>query len=142
MFLGLYHQPLGKLDGFVSLCQSCIEAIFRHDAPEKGSSNLCHGRDTLIYWIQIRHSISSTTSLPTALGVVQPSQLMTILEAKSCVISAGWAFRTGSRRARECRGPSPARRSRRNPIDDERGAERGRDASGQEGKRRPTGRGS
>jgi len=56
MFLGLYHQPLGKLDGFVSLCQSCIEAIFRHDAPEKGSSNLCHGRDTLIYWIQIRHS--------------------------------------------------------------------------------------
>ena len=73
MFLGLYHQPLGKLDGFVSLCQSCIEAIFRHDAPEKGSSNLCHGRDTLIYWIQIRHSISSTTSLPTALGVVQPT---------------------------------------------------------------------
>ena len=73
MFLGLYHQPLGKLDGFVSLCHSCIEAIFRHDAPEKGSSNLCHGRDTLIYWIQIRHSISSTTSLPTALGVVQPT---------------------------------------------------------------------
>jgi hypothetical protein len=30
-------------------------------------------------------------------------------------------------------------RSRRNPIDDEWGAERGRDASGQEGKRRSTG---
>jgi hypothetical protein len=39
-------------------------------------------------------------------------------------------------------GPSPASRSRRNPIDDEWGAERGRDASGQEGKRRPTGPGS